>query len=106
MGDCGDCGDGRVCGDCEACVQTIGTVETVETEDLIKYCLTTFDNLKAKLWLLQRAYDIMLFILFFVCKSLNYDFNCKSLICSMFNQPTFSRFTWLFVTMPKISLKT
>ena len=32
---------------------------------------------------------------------------CKSLLCSMFNEQTCTRFTWLlFVTMPKISLKT
>ena len=35
---------------------------------------------------------------------------CKSLLCSLFNEQTCSRFTWLFVrvvvTMPKISLKT
>ena len=38
------------------------------------------------------------------------DVNCKSLLCSMFNEQTCTRFTWLFgrsvVTMPKISLKT
>ena len=36
------------------------------------------------------------------------DLNCKSLFCSMFNEQTCSRFMWLllFVTMPKISLKT
>ena len=42
-----------------------------------------------------------------LCYNLSF---CKSLLCSLFNEQTCSRFTWLFgwsvVTMPKISLKT